>query len=230
MYNNFMSILTLYHGSSHTIDKPIYGYGKIHNDYGLGFYLTEDLELAKEWSVTNPSTVGFVNVYKFDDADLSVLELVDEHVLVWLTILLRNRTFTAKGELARSAIKYLADNFLIDYEKYDVIHGWRADDSYFAYASDFVNGAISLRKLDEAIHLGNLGMQYALKSRLAFDRVGFDRSLKVAPDEYWNKRYDRDRKARDTYLSGDKFSFSKDDIFITDILREEMKRDDPRLQ
>ena len=30
----------LYHGSSHIVDQPKYGYGKPYNDYGLGFYCT----------------------------------------------------------------------------------------------------------------------------------------------------------------------------------------------
>ena len=41
----------LYHGSSRIIEKPVFGYGKPYNDYGLGFYCTESLEMAKEWGV-----------------------------------------------------------------------------------------------------------------------------------------------------------------------------------
>lgn len=39
--------MILYHGSNHIIDKPLYGAGKKHNDYGIGFYCTENIELAK---------------------------------------------------------------------------------------------------------------------------------------------------------------------------------------
>ena len=42
-------IRKLYHGSSDIIEKPVYGYGKPYNDYGLGFYCTDSLEMAKEW-------------------------------------------------------------------------------------------------------------------------------------------------------------------------------------
>ena len=41
--------MILYHGSDHIIERPIYGKGNVHNDYGLGFYTTWDLEIAKEW-------------------------------------------------------------------------------------------------------------------------------------------------------------------------------------
>ena len=39
--------LTLYHGSSFIIEQPQFGKGNPFNDYGLGFYCTETLELAK---------------------------------------------------------------------------------------------------------------------------------------------------------------------------------------
>ena len=42
---------TVYHGSDHIIERPKYGYGKIYNDYGVGFYCTENQNMAKEWGV-----------------------------------------------------------------------------------------------------------------------------------------------------------------------------------
>ena len=38
---------TVYHGSDHIIERPKYGYGKIYNDYGVGFYCTENQNMAK---------------------------------------------------------------------------------------------------------------------------------------------------------------------------------------
>ena len=43
-----MTKIILYHGSPHKIIKPTYGYGEDKHDYGKGFYLTDNLELAKE--------------------------------------------------------------------------------------------------------------------------------------------------------------------------------------
>lgn len=45
-----MSKLIIYHGSPEIIEKPVFGKGKPYNDYGMGFYCTEHLELAKEWA------------------------------------------------------------------------------------------------------------------------------------------------------------------------------------
>ena len=66
-----MSKITLYHGSSEKIEKPVFGKGKTYNDYGQGFYCTEDIELAKEWACKNEQD-GFANVYELDVSDLDI--------------------------------------------------------------------------------------------------------------------------------------------------------------
>lgn len=43
-------VIDIYHGSVNKIEKPVFGEGKTHNDYGRGFYCTEHAELAKEWA------------------------------------------------------------------------------------------------------------------------------------------------------------------------------------
>ena len=37
--------LTIYHGSQKLIQQPVYGAGNVRNDYGLGFYCTENMEM-----------------------------------------------------------------------------------------------------------------------------------------------------------------------------------------
>ena len=39
------------HGSNKVIESPTFGWGNPNNDYGLGFYTTEDIALASEWAV-----------------------------------------------------------------------------------------------------------------------------------------------------------------------------------
>ena len=136
--------MKIYHGSLGIIEKPIYGYGNPYNDYGLGFYCTESKELAKEWAVAKELD-GYANCYEINLDNLKVLNLNDQHftVLHWLTILIQNRQFKDKSVLVRDAKKYLTKNFSIDHSNYDVIIGYRADDSYFAFAKDFLQGTIS---------------------------------------------------------------------------------------
>ena len=137
---------TLYHGSKDIIEHPRYGAGKPYNDYGLGFYCTESLDLAKEWAVS-VDRGGFANCYEFDCADLAILDLNGEDygLLHWLALLLRFREFDASGPLALEAKQYLLENFAIDLAPYDAIVGYRADDSYFSFAQDFISALHRLR-------------------------------------------------------------------------------------
>ena len=64
--------MILYHGSPNRIVYPSFGLGDDRHDYGKGFYLTQDLNLAKEWAVCRPETEsGYVHTYQaiavFDD-------------------------------------------------------------------------------------------------------------------------------------------------------------------
>ena len=92
--------------------------------------------------------------------------------------------------------------FLPDISEYDVIIGYRADDSYFAFAQDFVAGVISLQKLSEAMRLGKLGEQIVLKSQKALERIAFAGYETVAMEDYYKKKMERDREARRAYRRG----------------------------
>lgn len=181
----FTVIRTLYHGSENVIEKPLFGFGKVYNDYGLGFYCTDSLEMAKEWGVGRERD-GFANRYELDCDGLVVLDLnnMKYTILHWLAILLQNREFDVPSALALEAKEYLMRVFCPDYSACDAMIGYRADDSYFSFAQDFINGTISCRQLSNAMHLGKLGQQFVIKSRKAFERmhfVGYD----VAKAEEW---------------------------------------------
>ena len=107
-----MSKLTVYHGSPVIIEKPQFGVGNPNNDYGLGFYCTETLDLAKEWACS-AETDGYANKYTLDMSDLTVLSLTggDYNILNWLAILLENRKFRIGGDVARQARDYIFKNF-----------------------------------------------------------------------------------------------------------------------
>ena len=76
------------------MQEPKYGRGKEYNDYGQGFYLTEDPDLACEWAV-NDGLDGFVSRYEIEMDDLSILCLNSEEysILHWLALLVDNRKF-----------------------------------------------------------------------------------------------------------------------------------------
>lgn len=221
----------IYHGSAHIIEKPIFGYGRPYNDYGLGFYCTDSVEMAKEWGISRNKN-GYANCYEIETDGLTILDLnASEYcILHWLTILLENREFDVPSGLALEAKEYLLSNFLMEYGQYDAIVGYRADDSYFSFAQDFINGTISYRQLSNAMRLGKLGQQFVLKSELAFQRIKYIGYEIADSQEWYAKKMRRDRTARREYFDVERNRRQRGDLYITQILDEEMKPDDPRLR
>lgn len=224
--------MKIYHGSIDKIEKPKYGKGKRYHDYGLGFYCTEDIEVTKEWSCGEDHD-GFANEYELDMEGLKVLNLnTSEYtILHWLTVLLNNRTFRLTNPIAKDAKKYLLEHFNVNIEDYDVVIGYRADDSYFSFAEDFLNNAISVKKLKKAMYLGHLGEQVVLISEKSFERIHFLSAHGAERSKYYVLKMERDKAARESYLNSDRgISYDPGELYILDIMRQGVKEDDPRLR
>ncbi len=223
--------MVLFHGSDHIVRVPVYNGSKRTNDYGYGFYTTESPELAKEWACSD-NRDGFSNSYEADLRGLNILNLNSPgySILTWLAILTKYRTYWQRGSIAEEAKEYLQKHFFVDPEDCDVIIGYRADDSYFSFARDFISGTISLAKLSEAMRLGKLGEQIVIKSREAFSRIRFLDAEPVNALIYYEKKAARDREARKAYHSTKRSADSINELFMIDIMREEIKNGDPRLR
>lgn len=227
-----MSKIILFHGSNQVIEAPELAKGKLNNDYGQGFYCTAIEEMAKEWACKNQND-GFVNRYELEAESLRILNLSDgkHSVLNWIAILLKNRVFRLRTPLAINARSYIIEHYYPDTNGYDIIIGYRADDSYFQYAESFVENALPLRSLSRALTLGKLGLQTVLVSEKAFGQLCFLGADPVDKTVYYPRFLERDLSARKAY--SEEIAKEKsllDDIFVLDILREEMKNDDPRIQ
>ena len=227
-----MSEIRLYHGSENIIQTPLYHAGNPKNDYGYGFYCTENVELAKEWACTEEKD-GFANEYTLEVQELSVLNLSDSkyNILNWLAILVENRTFNVSSDIALEAKNYLRKNFLIPYLDYDVIKGYRADDSYFSFANAFLNNRISLQKLNKAMYLGKLGEQIVIKSQKAFSKINYISSTPAERSLYYPKKMNRDSLERKTFfeMRSELDASSKDAIYMMDILRGGFEDGDSRI-
>ena len=217
-------VIDIYHGSPKVIESPVFGAGKVHNDYGRGFYCTEHAELAKEWACSS-DTDGYANHYQLKMTGLSVLNLntPEYNILNWLAILLENRKFNVAEGLPQRARAYILENFKVDYKKYDIIIGYRANDSYFSYAGDFVSGTLSLSDLSEAMRLGKLGEQVVLKSKKAFDALTFVEAIKAPRQEYFAKYRQRDEQARSKYRQIASKPLAENEIYVIDIIRNNWK-------
>ena len=222
--------MVLYHGSQYLIKKPYYGGGRVANDYGQGFYCTESESLACEWAVSERHD-GYANCYEFREGGLSVLDLngPDYTILHWLAVLLEHRTFDVRYGVATLAKQYLIENFSVDVEAYDVVRGYRADDSYFSFAQDFISGAISYPQLTTAMRLGKLGEQIVVKSKRAFGRLKFLSAKSAVREEWLNLKEGRDALARHDYFDMRKTPYRLEDLSIQQIMQERILPGDPRL-
>ena len=223
--------MIVYHGSDHIIETPLYNGSKRTNDYGYGFYTTENKELAMEWACSD-NRDGFANIYELNTDGLHILNLNDSQytILNWLAVLTKYRSYWQSGSVAEEAKNYLQKNFFVDPSGYDIVIGYRADDSYFSFAQDFVSGAISLRKLSEAMRLGKLGEQVVLKSEKSFSQIRFIDAEAAAAEIYFEKKSIRDRDARRAYRLSRKEAENINELYMLDIMREEIRIGDPRLR
>ena len=80
------------------------------------------------------------------------------------------------------------------------------------------------------MHLGKLGQQFVLKSKTTFDRIKFISSEIAENSEWYTKKMIRDKKARREYFSVERNRRQRGDLYITQIIDEEMKPDDSRLR
>ena len=224
--------LIVYHGSQQIVEVPKFGIGKKYNDYGQGFYCTENTELANEWACPLKND-GYSNQYTLHLDGLNVMNLTKDefNILNWLAILLANRKFDINSPVGNSAKEFILSRFVPDTPNVDVMIGYRADDSYFSFAEDFVNNTSSMRDLSLAMQLGTLGEQVVLLSERSFKQIEFIGYEIADYRVYYYKRAQRDQSARAAYASRKRnLQQLVDDIFVLDIMREDMQHDDPRLQ
>lgn len=201
----------IYHGSEFIIEKPEYGEGNIHNDYGLGFYCCSNKELAKEWAAKK-SGHGYINKYSIRDDRLKILDLSKppyDNVLNWVALLMHNRVLSTdlRDNFPRE-LKYLEDKYLIDVSSFDVVIGYRADDSYFRFPESFVRSEITLESLNKIFYAGNLGKQYVLISRRAFNLIRFvdyQEAFEDSKEDYYKRKKDADKMFADL-LNADRYS------------------------
>lgn len=184
--------ILVYHGSDHIIHTPIYLGGKDDNDYGNGFYTTEYEDRAKSWAALNgdPSH-SIVNKYELDLDGLNVLNLADFGVLAWIAEVVSNRG--TSQEATEILGKRLVEMYKVDTSLYDIIKGYRADDSYTQVIEAFLLNQMNIAEVEKLFYKGSLGNQIFLKSEKAFSQIKWLGSYETASEE---KYADDDLKAR----------------------------------
>lgn len=193
-----MGKIILFHGTPDKVVTPTYGYGQDQHDYGRGFYLTEKFELAKEWAVCRPNDKnGWVHQYELNLDELKILDFQEKNILSWLAELMKHRDAADSKRYRMLAEKFI-EKYGVDTSHYDIIKGWRANASYFYIAKEFVRDNVDISILEELLSLGNLGIQYCIKSELAYSKLQEieDGLFSVQYDEFNAKYNQRDVAAR----------------------------------
>lgn len=222
--------MVLYHGSKVIVERPVYGQGKPENDYGRGFYCTEHLELAKEWACPKRED-GFANAYELPLEEMKVLDLngPDMGVMQWLGVLMENRPVRLESPIQEEGMNWIRSHFRVETDGYDVIRGYRADDSYFGFVRAFLENGITLGQLTAAMRFGNLGEQVMVKSERAFAALSFKGYEVASWSEYHLRRLTRDEEARRRFRA-ERERKASEGLFMVDILRGRMEAGDERLQ
>ena len=194
-------MLTVYHGSDHIVKNPVYLGGKQDNDYGNGFYTTEYEDRAKSWAVLNGKPErSVVNIYELNTEELTILNFQDYGVLAWIAEVMANRGMSQ--EAAGIVGEKIVESYRIDSSQYDILKGYRADDSYTQVIEAFLLNQISLTEVERLFYKGDLGNQIFLKSEKAFKNIQWVSSYEVDAEDREVKTDLLARREVNRFLSG----------------------------
>lgn len=213
--------LILYHGNRDKSMVPTFGTGRKNKDYGQGFYVTLDKELGKEWAwgSYNTGAKAYIHTYEIDIAGLRVCDFTELNNITCIAELEANRTQnTDDRDALEDRIELFIEKFKLDTSAFDIIVGYRADDSYFTYLTDFVWASIYRDQVNCIWNIGN-DIELCIKSERAFERLR-QIDIEEVPREYkgcYKKRRDEVRKIYRKALEDRGKSKSKKTVF--DLLR-----------
>lgn len=217
--------MIFYHGSKKVIDKPKANGSSYDNDYGPSFYLTLELESAKEWACKN-NEAGIVNKYSIRNKDFESLKVLDltskdeKTILTWLAILMHFRKVdTSIKQTLKNRFDWL-EKYYIDVNEYDVIKGFRADDSYFKFPLKFITRFLSFENLLKVFKLGNLGIQYAFMSEKAIKKLKFV-SSENCTQEYVGRYFEIVKKATEEFELIINKPLNDNETFVTDLMEKD---------
>jgi len=213
--------LFLYHGTSEKNFEPYFGGGRGYHDYGNGFYTTENIEAAKEWACQGQHGSSFVYAYELDLESLNLLNLDENNTLAWVSVLMTHRRSKKIRGAALERCNKMIERYGIDVSKYDLVRGFRANDSYFQFTTDFVTDTITLETLMKSIVAGDLGKQVCLKSEKAYMQLGKQVDVVTISGEdyerYHNRYLTKDTDAR--LLANNYSNEPQEGWLLSDILK-----------
>ena len=131
------------------------------NSFGKGFYCRFNKDLAREY--------GHINKYEIDFKDLKILDLRKENIMNWIAIVATNRNL-----IVRDCV-FTFNN--IDISDYDVIIGYRSDNSNLVALKQCLEGVITRTTLLNILSHDERNIEVCLKSSEAKSRLEFKRVI-----------------------------------------------------
>lgn len=167
-----------YHGSNTIIQKPDLSKSREDIDFGVGFYLTADYNMAAKWACKKNNSI--CNRYNLNMEGLSVhtFELDRE----WLDYVIANRN----EEIDKNN----------KFSKYDVLIGAIADDRLYNTIEMYESGFIPAFKAIEIMNCMGYGQQIVLKTEKAIgnlELLDFER-IKGEKKQEFKELYKNERK------------------------------------
>ena len=94
-----------------------------------------------------------------------------------MAILMHFRTLDSSFERSNRFVLEWLEKYYIDVTQYDVVIGYRADDSYFRFPVRFISNDLAFEDLESIYLSGDLGTQYAFMSDKAIKSLSFKEVL-----------------------------------------------------
>lgn len=155
--------IILYHGTASIFDIPDISYSREDIDFGVGFYCTEDLEMAKMWAAHKKRSI--VNVYELDLSNLNIYHFkADEE---WLAFIQGNRMWDK----------------IEDYSSYDILMGPTADDKLFTTLNRYMDGEYTAEMAIAIINIMGYNNQVVLKNKKAIQQIKYKNRILISNEE-----------------------------------------------
>ena len=177
----------LFHGSIEERLIPVLTHGNFNHDFGQGFYLTDNLELAREWSVSYDNNEGYVHGYVLNLDDLKVLDFREYNILHWIAEILSHRNLYTMSRYCKRLVDFL-QKYKLDTSNVDVLIGYRADASHFNIIKAFIQNQLDFSLVNKALVTCESGTQYCLKTTNAFSKLKTTGALERI-DSIFNSNY-----------------------------------------
>ena len=158
-----MSLIKVYHGSSIDVSSPSLSFGRTNADFGVGFYVTTDLQMAEKWASRKKKSI--INEYVLNTDNLKVysFDLNKE----WLDYVVANRE---EKQIEKK------------YQNFDVLCGATADDRLFPTIEQYEQGFLNEKWTIRILNCMKVGEQICLKTQKALEQLQFVESVELSKE------------------------------------------------